>query len=416
MLQFFLRRIFFLFFPAFCALVACAREADTSAHSSPSPPAIVTHYGENARSMVRIITYDVYGQKIADGMGCQVGSDVVATTFSFLKGAFRAKVNTLQSKVAYDVYGYTACDVSSNLAIIRIGHRNADYTPLDTIAMADTLYSVDYKGKQLMKTIHASSSEGLKAGCGLFSPEGRLSAIADGNGGLISASHIAALAARQMSGHESIYDLRNKTDKKYISPSAVAGFKVETSMGVFFIRLYPDVPEYAQNFVKLVSDGYYDSLLVHRVLPNYLIQTGAADSKYAKADDVVGWQGPGYTLPMQWNPSHFHKRGAVAASKLPEDHNSSNRSDGGQFFVVNGRKFSPKELASVEKEYGKKFSAAQREAYTSIGGAPYLDGDYTVFGEVYKGMDVVDAIAAVPVNVDRPVRDVRIKRISIIKK
>ena len=179
------------------------------------------------------------------------------------------------------------------------------------------------------------------------------------------------------------------------------------------------MPEYRDNFIKLVSDHYYDSLLVHRVLPSFLIQTGAADTKYAKPGDVIGWQGPGYTLPIIDNQKHFHKRAAVAASKLPPDRNPKNRCDGGQFYVVCGRRFSSAELDKIAREDHKTFTPAQRQAYATVGGAPHLDGDYVVFGEVTQGMDVVDAISRVELTGDkgdRPVKEVRILSLSLIRK
>lgn len=182
------------------------------------------------------------------------------------------------------------------------------------------------------------------------------------------------------------------------------------------MRLLDQTPEYKENIIRLVTDQFYNSLLVHRVLSNYLIQTGAADSRHAGPDSQVGWQGPGYTIPMHLVPGIFHRRGMVAASKLPQDHNKSNRSDGSQFYIVSGRKFSNKDLDEIEKEYHKKFSAAQREVYSTVGGAPYLDDDYTIFAEVTSGMDVVDRIAALPLNGDRPIQDVRIYRATLIRK
>jgi cyclophilin family peptidyl-prolyl cis-trans isomerase len=197
----------------------------------------------------------------------------------------------------------------------------------------------------------------------------------------------------------------------------VSGFKINTTMGNFVIRLYDETPAYRDNFIKLVSDDFYDSLLVHRIIKDFLIQTGAADTRNAGRDDVVGWQGPGYSIPMKVVPGIFHRRGAISASKLPSERNPRNFSDGSQFFVVCGRLFTDKELDDLEKEKGIKFTSEQRTVYKTIGGAPYLDGDYTVFGEVVSGMEVVDKIAGLKVyNVDRPEVDVRIRNIEILKK
>lgn len=391
--------------------------------STPQPtketvkPAKATHYGRNLDHMVRIVTYDVYKQKIADGLGVYVAPDIVVAPFDFIKGAFSAKINKMDSKQVINVYGYVAYDIDNNLVALRVGKRMQISNPIDTIDITetDTLYTLDSKKGKTLRTIYSKDNE-LMAGTTLFDADGNIAAMSDGNGNLIEASKIAAIRSRLGDGHENIYDLRLKTNKVYPSYKGISGFKIITTMGNITIRLYNETPEYRDNFIRLVCDDFYDSLLVHRVLPNYLIQTGAADSKYAKSDDVVGWQGPGYKIPMHLVNGIYHKRGVVSASKLPSDHNASNKSDGSQFFIVAGRKFSDTDLNEIEKEYGKRFTAEQREAYKSIGGAPYLDGDYTVFGEVTSGMDIVDKIAAVELNGDRPKKDIRVKDIVILKK
>ena len=254
----------------------------------------------------------------------------------------------------------------------------------------------------------------MKEGTAVIDIEGQLRGLATQENKIITTDKINDLCGRLIESHYNIYELRLKSNKKYPSHLRIAGFRIRTTMGTIGIRLFDETSEYRDNFIKLVCENFYDSLLVHRVLPNYLIQMGAADTRYAKKDDVVGWQGPGYTLPMDIHKHLFHKRGMVAASKLPEDHNKSNRCDGSQFFIVAGRRFTEIDLESIEKEYGKKFSLEQKQAYTTVGGAPYLDGDYTVFAEVTEGMAVVDKIASVPLNGDRPKEDIRIKDVEIV--
>ncbi len=375
---------------------------------------VATHYGRNLDNMAHIITYDVYGQKIADGMGVYIAPDIVVTTFDFVKGAFSAKMNKMESRQAYNVFGFVAYDISDNVVALRVGKRIQTINPIDTLDnVADTLYTLSYRKGKTLRTM-LTSFDGLGAGTPMFNSQGNIAGIADGNGDVVSADKIRKLASNLADGHENIYDLRLKTNKVYPHYSGIRGFKIMTNMGNITLRLYNETPEYRDNFIRLVCDNFYDSLLIHRVLPNYLIQTGAADSKHAKSDDVVGWQGPGYKLPMHLVKGLYHRRGVVSASKLPSDHNASNRSDGSQFFIVAGRKFTDTELNEIERDYGKHFSPQQRDTYKNIGGAPYLDGDYTIFGEVIAGMDVVDRIAAVKLNGDRPVNDIRIKKIQLL--
>lgn len=398
------------------AIAACSPQEKPKA--TEQKPKATTHYTRNLDNMVRLTTYDVYNQKTGDAMGVYVAPDIVVAPFEAIKGAFAVKANKMDSKQSINIFGYVGYDIDNNLVAMRIGKRIQVINPVDTAdTMPDTLYTLESKkNKTLRTTIASTANIDLKAGTALFASNGDIAAIADGKGGTIEASKIAALAKKLGDGHQNIYDLRLKTNKVYPSYKTIKAFKIKTTMGDITIRLYDETPEYRDNFIRLVCDDFYDSLLVHRVLPNYLIQTGAADSKHAKKDDVVGWQGPGYKLPMRLVDGIYHKRGVVAASKLPSDHNASNRSDGSQFYIVAGRIFNDTELNEIERDYHKHFSAEQRNTYKTIGGAPYLDGDYTIFGEVVSGMDVVDKIADVKLNGDRPVVDIRVTDITIIKR
>ena len=123
------------------------------------------------------------------------------------------------------------------------------------------------------------------------------------------------------------------------------------------------MPLYRDNFLKLVREHYYDSLLWHRVIAKFVIQTGAADTRHAEPDDMVGWKGPGYTLPANINPKYFHRRGMVGVPRLPDRQNRFKRSDGSQFYIVVGRTYSDKELDDIEKENHIKFSPEQRHVY-----------------------------------------------------
>ncbi len=192
---------------------------------------------------------------------------------------------------------------------------------------------------------------------------------------------------------------------------------IETNMGNIEIKLYDKTVYHKNNFLKLVKEHYYDSVLFHRVIPNFVIQAGDPESKHAKPGQLLGNGGPGYTIPAEICPEYFHKRGAVAAARTPDQINPTRRSSGSQFYIVVGKKYTNQELNILEQRLHTKFTPQQRKAYTTIGGTPFLDGQYTVFGEVIKGMDVVEKISKVKTDKnDRPVKDVRIITMKIIKK
>ncbi len=197
--------------------------------------------------------------------------------------------------------------------------------------------------------------------------------------------------------------------------SSVKQIIVETDYGNIEIKLYNETPVYRDNFIRLVEEHFYDSLLIHRVIRDFGIQTGAADTRYALPDDPVGWKGPGYTLPAHFAKGKYHKRGAIGSPRKPDDRNQERRSDGSQFYIVTGRKYLDEELDHFEKENKIQFTPEQREVYKTIGGSPYLDGAYTVFGEVVSGMEVADRIANIATDMNyRPQKDIRLKRVRII--
>ena len=190
--------------------------------------------------------------------------------------------------------------------------------------------------------------------------------------------------------------------------------QISTDFGNIKIRLYNQTPKHRDNFVKLASEGYYDSLLFHRVIQRFMIQGGDPNSKHATAGVMLGNGGPSYTIPAEFNDSLFHKKGVIAAAR---DNNPEKASSGCQFYIAQGKTFTDEELNQIEQNRlsGRKIPEYQRQVYKTLGGTPHLDQGYTVFGEVIEGLDVVDKIAAVPVGAsDRPVTDVRMK-IKVIK-
>lgn len=198
-----------------------------------------------------------------------------------------------------------------------------------------------------------------------------------------------------------------------------SGVRVEmqTSSGNIVILLYDDTPLHRDNFIKLAGEGVYDGTLFHRVIKGFMIQGGDPDSKNAKAGQMFGEGDLGYKIPAEFRENHINKRGALCAARQGDDVNPKKESSASQFYIVQGRKWSDGEMNMMEQRFGKKYSDEHRKIYAEEGGAPHLDGDYTVFGEVLEGMDVVDKIAAVKTDpMDRPLEDVRILSVKVIKK
>src|SRR6476469_7372226 len=195
--------------------------------------------------------------------------------------------------------------------------------------------------------------------------------------------------------------------------------ELTTTKGVVVLRLYNETPLHRDNFLRLVKAHYYDSVLFHRVIKNFMIQAGDPESKQAAPDVMLGNGGPNYTVPAEFVPTLFHKKGVLAAAREGDDVNPTKASSGSQFYIVEGKKFSDAGLDSLEtfRLKGRKIPVQQRAVYQTIGGTPHLDQNYTVFGEVVQGLDVVNRIAAVPTNeADRPVADVRILQAKLVKR
>lgn len=183
---------------------------------------------------------------------------------------------------------------------------------------------------------------------------------------------------------------------------------IETEFGNMKALLYSTTPKHRDNMIKLIKEGYFDDLLFHRVINNFMLQGGDPDSRGAAAQQMLGQGGPGYTLDAEIGAHHF--KGALSAARLSDAVNPEKNSSGSQFFVVQGYKVQDEELNRWEQEKGIKYTPEQRKLYREVGGYPFLDNDYTVFGEIVEGLEVIDKIAAVPVGAaDRPVKDIPMK-------
>jgi cyclophilin family peptidyl-prolyl cis-trans isomerase len=188
--------------------------------------------------------------------------------------------------------------------------------------------------------------------------------------------------------------------------------KLTTDSGVIVLRLYDKTPLHRDNFIKLVNDKFFDSLLFHRVIGGFMIQGGDPQSKTAPAGTMLGGGDVGYTIPAEFDTNYFHKKGALAAARTE---NPAKASSGCQFYIVQGTKYDDNNLNAMEMQMGRKFSPKKRKIYKTIGGTPFLDMNYTVFGETESGFEVIDKIAKMQGDAyNRPFTDIRMK-MEIIK-
>lgn len=189
--------------------------------------------------------------------------------------------------------------------------------------------------------------------------------------------------------------------------------KIETEYGTIVLMLYDNTPLNTNNMVKLANEHFYDSTLFHRCIPQFMIQGGDPESKTAKPGQTLGNGGLGTTIPAEINDVAYHKRGAlgVARDQTPDKSGSAC-----QFYIVAGKTFTDAELDNMSKRTGRNYTPEQREMYKTIGGTPHLDGNYTVFGEVIEGMDIVDKIANEPRDAnDRPNKDIRMTSVRVVE-
>ncbi|HNJ95751.1 MAG TPA: peptidylprolyl isomerase [Ferruginibacter sp.] len=199
---------------------------------------------------------------------------------------------------------------------------------------------------------------------------------------------------------------------KTIKPIPGVRVKITTDSGVIIVRLYDKTPKHRDNFIRLANEHFFDSLIFHRVINGFMIQGGDPSSKNAPPGVMLGSGDVGYTIPAEFDTSLFHKKGALAAART---NNPERASSGCQFYIVQGKQYTDADLNMLELQMGIKFSPLKRKMYKTIGGTPFLDMNYTVFGEVESGLDIIDKIASVPTAPgDRPLGDVRMY-IEVIK-
>ena len=181
---------------------------------------------------------------------------------------------------------------------------------------------------------------------------------------------------------------------------------IKTTKGNITVKLYNDTPLHRDNFIKLINEGWYNNSPFHRVINNFMIQGGHNED---------GSVDPGYTIPAEFRANHIHKKGALAAARQGDQVNPKKASSGCQFYIVQGQVLTEAHIEMYKQRYGLTFTPEQVEAYTTVGGTPHLDGEYTVFGEVVEGLEVIDAIAKVKTGyMDVPVEPVTMT-IEILK-
>lgn len=202
--------------------------------------------------------------------------------------------------------------------------------------------------------------------------------------------------------------------------------KIETTLGAIKVKLYDETPLHRDNFLKLVKDEFYEGVLFHRVIKDFMIQAGDPESKTADSTARLGAGGLGYTVPAEIDfPKFYHKRGALAAARQGDMVNPEKKSSSCQFYIVQGQTFTDAQLDQMEMRLTYqlrmkepfKYTEEQRTMYKTFGGTPHLDGQYTVFGEVVEGFDVLQKISEVKTSRgDRPVEDIRILKVKLCKK
>lgn len=181
--------------------------------------------------------------------------------------------------------------------------------------------------------------------------------------------------------------------------------EIKTTKGTMKVKLFNSTPGHRDNFVKLANEGFYEDLLFHRVIKGFMAQGGDPESRGAAPGKRLGSGGPGYQIPAEIGAPHI--KGALSAARTGGPSNPEKKSSGSQFYIVSGKPVTDAQLDNFERQKGIKYSPKQRELYKKLGGAPFLDMDYTVYGEVVEGLEVIDAIESVQTQADRPLEDIK---------
>jgi len=393
-------------------------------------------------SVVKFDSYD--GERILEsGQGFFIEENLIVTTYSLVSRASKIVFTPIDSNIKYSANKFVAVDRINDIIILycdSIKRKPIELYKGTAPNSAKTMYisTASTKTIQLFtgKVLNLATAKGTKLyritnrvnksnfGMPVFVSNKQAIGIAfsavvsyEMQSFVIPSDFISQLLKKRNTAPETLESLRSNTSEKVAAENrSIKGLVLQTDAGDITIRLFNETNQYRDNFIKLAKEHYFDSLLIHRVIKDFGIQSGAADTRYAEKGDIVGFKGPGYTIPSHIVPGLYHKRGMIGCPRKPDTANERLRSDGSQFYIISGRKYTDAELDGFEKENKYKFSAEQREAYKTIGGAPHLDGTYTIFGEVISGMEVVDEIAKVETDREwRPLKDIRLKKVTILK-
>ena len=424
-------------------LISCSSSDNKKAQKSAEveKEQSTTGFAEISSSIFTIETFE-NNRILESGMGFFIAPDIAVTRLSFFESANKAVVVPFDENNKYQVSGFLGFDRVNDLILIKI--EGIKRTP---VVLLDSILPEKEKTIYLSKptTNVVPLHEGVvmnysnMLGAKHYKITNQLRSKSGGNPVFDANQKCIGLAFMQIIDFDThtfvipsvfISDLLKKAgnvqplselNKPTIANSSTAndkikGLVIETDLGNIRIKLSDKTPQYRDNFIKLVRENYFDDLLFHRVIKGFCVQSGAADTRYATADDVVGWKGPGYTLPAHIVPGMYHKRGVIGSPRKPDTENMRKRSDGSQFYIVTGRIYNDIELDELEKENNHQFTEEQRNTYKTIGGAPHIDGTYTIFGEVAEGIEIADQISNVEVSRDfRPKKDIRVKKIRILE-
>ncbi len=395
---------------------------------------------EIRNAIVKLDSYDD-NRILESGQGFFVTNDFIATKYSLINQANKVVVTPFNSNKKYTITQYVAFDRINDLIILKTDSLQRKPIELltDTVPKsAKSIYISAPAGKTIQlfsgKVLNLATIKGNK----LFRITNNIRKSMFGTPVLLSnrkaygiafsaianyemqnfaipSTYISELLSKQKEKPETLESLRSFSNEEIAAENRkIKGLVLETDMGNITIRLFNETPEYRDNFIRLAKEHFFDSLLIHRVIKDFGIQSGAADTRYAEKGDIVGYKGPGYTLPAHIVPGLFHKRGMIGSPRKPDTKNQRKRSEGSQFYIISGRKYFDTELNDIETENNYRFTPEQRNAYKTVGGAPHLDGSYTIFGEVVSGMNVVDKIVKEETDKRwRPLEDIRIKKVTI---